>query len=173
MRKEEKQLLINDITEQLSINSNFYLTDISNLNAEKTSNLRRLCFNKKIKLMVVKNSLLRKAMESSGRDMSELFVTLKGATSIMFSESGNAPAKLIKEFRRTSDRPILKGAFIEEASYIGDNQLDFLISIKSKNELIGDLVALLQSPMRNVIGSLQSGGHKISGILQTLSEKPE
>ncbi len=173
MRKEEKQLLINDITEQLSINSNFYLTDISNLNAEKTSNLRRLCFNKKIKLMVVKNSLLRKAMESSGRDMSELFVTLKGATSIMFSGSGNAPAKLIKEFRRTSDRPILKGAFIEEASYIGDNQLDFLISIKSKNELIGDLVALLQSPMRNVIGSLQSGGHKISGILQTLSEKPE
>jgi large subunit ribosomal protein L10 len=173
MRKEEKQLLIEDITEQLSNNPNFYLTDISNLNAEKTSSLRRLCFNRNIKLMVVKNSLLRKAMESSGKDMSELFVTLKGATSIMFSETGNAPAKLIKEFRRTSDRPILKGAFIEEASYVGDTQLDFLISIKSKNELIGDLVALLQSPMRNVIGSLQSGGHKISGILQTLSEKPE
>lgn len=112
-------------------------------------------------------------MERTDRDMSELYVTLTGATSIMFSESGNAPAKLIKEFRKTSNRPILKGAFIEEASYVGDHQLDFLISIKSKNELIGDLVALLQSPVRNVIGSLQSGGHKISGILQTLSEKAE
>jgi len=173
MRKEEKQLLIDDITVQLSKNANFYLTDISNLNAEKTSNLRRLCFSKSIKLVVVKNSLLRKAMEKSGKDMSELYVTLSGATSIMFSESGNAPAKLIKEFRKTSDRPILKGAFIEEAAYIGDNQLDFLISIKSKNELVGDLIALLQSPIRNVVGSLQSGGHKISGILQTLSEKPE
>ncbi|MBS4056365.1 MAG: 50S ribosomal protein L10 [Bacteroidetes bacterium] len=173
MRKEEKQLLIDDITVQLSKNANFYLTDISNLNAEKTSNLRRLCFSKSIKLVVVKNSLLRKAMEKSGKDMSELYVTLSGATSIMFSESGNAPAKLIKEFRKTSDRPILKGAFIEEAAYIGDNQLDFLISIKSKNELIGDLIALLQSPIKNVVGSLQSGGHKISGILQTLSEKPE
>lgn len=173
MRKEEKQLLIEDITQQLSSCSNFYLTDISNLNAEKTSNLRRLCFNRNIKLVVVKNALLKKAMERSGRDMSELYITLKGATSIMFSDNGNAPAKLIKEFRKTSDRPILKGAFIEEASYVGDNQLDFLLSIKSKNELIGELVGLLQSPMRNVIGSLQSGGHKISGILQTLSEKAD
>jgi large subunit ribosomal protein L10 len=112
-------------------------------------------------------------MENSGKDMSEMYGVLKGATSIMFSESGNAPAKLIKEFRKTSNRPVLKGAYIEESTYVGDSQLDFLISIKSKNELIGDLVALLQSPAKNVIGALQSGGHTLSGVLKTLSEKPE
>jgi large subunit ribosomal protein L10 len=173
MRKEDKQLVIDSITEQLSRNPNFYLTDISNLNAEATGRLRRLCFNRDIKLVVAKNSLLRKAMENSGKEMTEMYGVLKGATSIMFSESGNAPAKLIKEFRKTSNRPVLKGAYIEESSYVGDNLLDFLISIKSKNELIADLVFLLQSPARNVIGSLQSGGQKLSGILKTLSDKPE
>jgi large subunit ribosomal protein L10 len=173
MRKEEKQLLINSLTEKLSNSSNFYLTDISNLNADKTSKLRRLCFSRDVKLVVTKNKLLRKAMENSGKEVSELYDTLKGATSVMFSESGNAPAKLIKEFRKTSDRPILKAAYIEETTYIGDEQLDFLIAIKSKNELIGELIGLLQSPAKNVIGALQSGGHKISGILTTLSERSE
>jgi large subunit ribosomal protein L10 len=173
MRKEEKQLLIEDITEQLSSNPNFYLTDISNLNAEKTSNLRRLCFNRNIKLLVVKNALLRKAMERSRKDMSDLYVTLKGATSIMFSDSGNAPAKLIKEFRKTSDRPILKGAFIEEASYVGDTNSTSLSASSRRMNSSATLVALLQSPVKNVIGSLAVRRTQDSGILQTLSEKAE
>ncbi len=173
MRKEEKQLLIDSLTEQLSNSTNFYLTDISDLNAEDTSKLRRLCFNREVKLVVVKNKLLRKALENSGKEVSELYDILKGATSVMFSESGNAPAKLIKEFRKTSERPILKAAYIEEATYLGDNQLDYLVSIKSKNELIADLIALLQSPMQNVLGALQSGGNTISGVLTTLSERSE
>jgi large subunit ribosomal protein L10 len=173
MRKEDKQIVIDSITEQLGQNANFYLTDISNLNAEATSRLRRLCYSRDIKLVVAKNTLLRKAMENSGKEMTEMYGVLKGATSIMFSESGNAPAKLIKEFRKTSNRPVLKGAYIEESTYVGDNLLDFLITIKSKNELIADLVALLQSPAKNVVGALQSGGHKLSGILKTLSDKPE
>ncbi|MCK9291544.1 MAG: 50S ribosomal protein L10 [Bacteroidales bacterium] len=173
MRKEDKNTIVEAISEQLKANPNFYLTDISDLNAENTSKLRRLCFNRDVKLLVVKNSLLRKAMERTGVDMSELYPTLKGATSIMFSEFGSTPAKLIKEFRKTSNRPILKAAFIEEAVYIGDNLLDFLVTVKSKNDLIGDLIALLQSPAKNVIGALQSGGQNLTGILKTLSEKPE
>jgi large subunit ribosomal protein L10 len=173
MRKEDKNTIIQALTEQLTVNPNFYLTDISDLNAENTAKLRRLCFSRDIKLLVVKNTLLRKAMENSGKDMSELYDALKGATSVMFSETGNAPAKLIKEFRKTSNRPILKAAFVEEASYIGDDQLDFLVNVKSRLDLIADLVALLQSPAKNVIGALQSGGHKLTGILKTLSEKEE
>ncbi len=171
MRKEEKLTIIEGITEKLKANPNFYLTDISNLNAENTAKLRRLCFSRDIELLVVKNALLRKAMERTGVDMSELHDVLKGATSVMFSETGNAPAKLIKEFRKTSDRPVLKAAFIEEAAYIGDNQIDFLINVKSKNDLIGELIGLLQSPAKNVIGALQSGGQKLSGIVKTLSER--
>lgn len=171
MRKEEKLTIIEGITEKLKANPNFYLTDISNLNAENTAKLRRLCFSRDIELLVVKNVLLRKAMERTGVDMSELHGVLKGATSVMFSETGNAPAKLIKEFRKTSDRPVLKAAFIEEAAYIGDNQIDFLINVKSKNDLIGELIGLLQSPAKNVIGALQSGGQKLSGIVKTLSER--
>lgn len=173
MRKEDKNTIIEVISKQLKENPNFYLTDISNLNAENTAKLRRLCFSRDIKLLVVKNTLLRKAMEGSDIDMSELYPSLKGATSVMFSEIGNAPAKLIKEFRKTSDRPILKAAFIEEAAYVGDNQVDFLVNVKSKNDLIADLIALLQSPAKNVVGALQSGGQKLTGILKTLSEKPE
>ncbi|MBU2466014.1 MAG: 50S ribosomal protein L10 [Bacteroidetes bacterium] len=173
MKKEDKQAVIQSMTEQLNQSSNFYLADTSELNAEKTSQLRRLCFSRDVKLVVVKNTLLRKAMENAGKDYNELYDTLKGATSVMFSESGNVPAKLIKEFRKKTDRPILKGAYIEESVYIGDDQLEFLISIKSKNELIADLIALLQSPAKNVIGALQSGGHKLSGVLQTLSERAE
>lgn len=173
MRKEEKNQLVETLAEQISSSNYLYITDISDLNSVNTSKLRRLCFKKEVKLIVAKNSLLRKAMEKSGRDYSELFPVLKGSTSIMLADINNLPAKLIKEFRATSPKPILKGAFVEECFYIGDNQLDTLIHIKSKNELIGDIIGMLQSPMQNVMSALQSGGNNISGILKTLSEKPE
>ena len=152
---------------------NFYLTDVSDLNAEKTSQLRRQCFNSGVKMLVVKNALFHKAMQQMDKDYEGLYDVLKGSTAVMFCETGNAPAKLIKNFRKTSDRPILKGAYIEECCYVGDEMLDALCNIKSKNDLIADVIALLQSPMKNVISALQSGGHKLSGILETLSERPE
>ena len=171
MRKEEKSQLIATLTEQLSNSNNIYITDISNLNVEVTSKLRRLCFKKDVKLIVVKNTLLRKAMERSGKDFSPLYGALKGATSIMLSEVNNGPAKLIKEFRKTSDKPILKGAYVEEMSFMGDHSLDMLVNIKSKNELIADIILALKSPAINVVSALQSGGHKLSGVLKTLSER--
>lgn len=171
MRKQDKKQLIDSLTQQLTDNSNFYITDISDLNAEASSNLRRLCFKHGIKMQVVKNTLLKKAMENVDREFDELYETLKGNTSIMFAEAGNVPAKMIKEFRKKSDKPIIKGAFIEEMTYLGDDQLDFLISIKSKDELVGDIIALLQSPAKNVVSALQSGGNQLSGILTTLSER--
>ena len=171
MKKEDKTQLIESLSEQLKNISCLYIPDTSGLNVENTNLLRRQCFRRDIKMIVVKNTFLRKAMERSGRDFSELYDVLAGPTAIMTSEVANDPAKLIKEFRRSAPKPILKGAFIEEMSYIGDNQIDFLINIRSKNELVGDLVALLQSPIRNVISGLQSGGAKIAGILETLSEK--
>ncbi len=175
MRKEEKKQLIESLTQQLSEVDNFYLTDISTLNAEDTSSLRRLCFKRGIKLQVVKNTLLRQAMENVDKDLDEFYQALKGNTSVMFTETGNGPAKLIKEFRKKfkTDRPILKAAYIEEMAYLGNDQLDFLEAIKSKDELIADVIALLQSPAKNVISALQSGGNKLSGILTTLSEKSE
>lgn len=173
MRKEDKQLVINSMVEELNACPNFYLTDVSGLNAEKTSQLRRQCFNSGIKMIVVKNTLLCKAMEQTGKDYDNLYNVLKGSTAVMLCETGNVPAKLIKNFRKTSDRPILKGAFIEECAYIGEEMLETLISIKSKNELIADVIALLQSPAKNVISALQSGGNKLSGIVKTLSEKAE
>ncbi|MBQ5496244.1 MAG: 50S ribosomal protein L10 [Prevotella sp.] len=173
MRKEDKQVLIDSILSELKACPNFYLTDVSDLNAEKTSQLRRQCFNSGVKMIVVKNALLHKAMQQMEKDYEGLYDVLKGSTALMLCETGNAPAKLIKNFRKTSDRPILKGAFIEECCYIGDDMLDALCSIKSKNDLIADVIALLQSPMKNVISGLQSGGHKLSGILETLSERPE
>ncbi|MEJ2594060.1 MAG: 50S ribosomal protein L10 [bacterium] len=171
MRKEDKRQLIDSLTQQLDENNNFYLADVSELNAEDTSKLRRLCFKYGIKMQVVKNTLLKKAMEGAGKDYQELYETLKGNTSILFAEAGNAPAKMIKEFRKKSERPVLKGAFIEEMTYLGDEQLDFLVSIKSKDEVIADLIALLQSPAKNVISALQSGGNTLTGILKSLSEK--
>ncbi len=171
MRKEEKKELIDNLTQQLTENSNFYITDIAALNAEDTIKLRRLSFKNGIRLVMVKNTLLRKAMENVDKDLSELYSTLVGNTAIMFSEAGNAPAKMIKEYRKKNDKPIIKGAFIEETTYIGDDQLNFLVSIKSKDELIAEVIALLQSPVKNVVSALQSGGGKLSGILKTLSEK--
>lgn len=171
MRKEEKSQLIDSLTEQLQNYNNIYITDISDLNVEVTSRLRRLCFRKDVKLIVVKNTLLRKAMERSDKDFSGLYGSLAGATSIMLSEVNNGPAKLIKEFRRTSTKPILKGAYVEEMSFMGDENLDTLVNIKSKNELIADIILALQSPANNVISALQSGGHILSGVLKTLSER--
>lgn len=171
MRKEEKSQLIDSLTEQLQNYNNIYITDISDLNVEVTSRLRRLCFRKDVKLIVVKNTLLRKAMERSDKDFSGLYGSLAGATSIMLSEVNNGPAKLIKEFRRTSAKPILKGAYVEEMSFMGDENLDTLVNIKSKNELIADIILALQSPANNVISALQSGGHILSGVLKTLSER--
>ncbi|MBR4390749.1 MAG: 50S ribosomal protein L10 [Bacteroidales bacterium] len=173
MRKEDKQIIIDSILAELQACPNFYLTDISDLNAEKTSQLRRQCFNSGIKMLVVKNTLLHKAMQQMEKDYTDLYDVLKGSTAVMLCETGNAPAKLIKNFRQKSDRPILKGAFIEECCYIGDNMVDTLCNIKSKNDLIADIIALLQSPVKNVISGLQSGGHKLTGILETLSEKAE
>ena len=171
MTREEKSVVIEALTTRLTEGDIIYMADISGLNALDTSNLRRACFKENIKLAVVKNTLLEKAMEKSDKDFGELPSTLKGNTSLMFAEVSNAPAKVIKEFRKKSDKPVLKGAYVEQAIYIGDDQLDVLVNIKSKEELIGDVIALLQSPAKNVISALQSGGNTLSGILKTLSEK--
>ncbi|NNK83826.1 MAG: 50S ribosomal protein L10 [Flavobacteriaceae bacterium] len=171
MTREEKSQVIEELTAQLAENTNIYLTDISGLDAGTTSNLRRACFKANVKLAVVKNTLLEKAMEASDKEFGDLPTILKGNTSVMYSETGNAPAKVIKTFRKKSEKPLLKGAFIEEAIYLGDNQLDMLVNIKSREELIGDVIGLLQSPAKNVISALQSGGGKLSGILKTLSQK--
>ena len=171
MTREEKAIVIEDLTAQLAGSPNIYLADISGLNAVATTNLRRACFKANIKLAVVKNTLLAKAMEASDKDFGELPEVLKGSTSLMLSETGNAPAKLIKDFRKKSDKPLLKGAFIAEAVYLGDQNLDALVNIKSKEEVIGDIIGLLQSPAKNVISGLKSGGGKLAGILKTLSEK--
>ena len=171
MTKEQKVQEIQDLTERLSSVKNLYLTDIAGLDAVQTTALRRACFNSNIKLSVVKNTLLAKAMEASDKDFGNLKGVLKGNTSLMFSDVGNTPAKLIKNFRKKSEKPLLKGAYIEEAIYIGDDQIDVLESIKSKEELIGEVITLLQSPAKNVISALQSGRSNISGILKTLSER--
>ncbi|MGC6421294.1 MAG: 50S ribosomal protein L10 [Flavobacteriaceae bacterium] len=171
MTKQEKAQVIEDLTTTLSEAKNLYLADIAGLNASETSALRRACFKADIKLAVVKNTLLSKAMEASEKEFGELQDVLKGNTSMMISEAGNAPAKVIKDFRRKSEKPILKGAFIEEAIYIGDDMIDALVSIKSREELIGDIIMLLQSPTKNVVSALQSGGSNLSGILTTLSER--
>lgn len=171
MTREEKSRVIQDLTAQLTENTTIYLADISGLDAGSTTNLRRACFKANVKLAVVKNTLLYKAMEASDKDFGQLADVLKGNTSIMFSETGNAPAKVIKEFRKKSEKPVLKGAFVQEAIYVGDDQLDNLVNIKSKDEVIGDIIGLLQSPAKNVVSALKSGGGKLAGILKTLSEK--
>jgi large subunit ribosomal protein L10 len=171
MKKEDKLQVIESLTEKLKNNEIFYLTDTSELDVETVNKLRRLCFRRNVSMQVVKNSLLRKAMEQSEKDCTALYEIMKGATSIMFSDTGNVPAKLIKEFRKTSPKPILKGAYVQESIYIGDNQLDALESLKSKEELIGDIIGLLQSPAKNVVSALQSGGNKLAGVLKTLSER--
>ena len=171
MNREEKNELIEVLDGMLNDNKNFYLADISGLTAEENSSLRRLCFKREISLKVVKNTLLKKSFEKNQTDFSQLYEVLEGNTSIMTSESGNAPAKLIKEFRKKHEKPTLKGAHIEDMFYIGDDNLSILADLKSKNELIGDVITLLQSPAKNVVSALKASSNKLSGILKTLEEK--
>lgn len=172
MTKEEKNQFVDDLTVTLSSAGVIYLADTSELNSETTSALRRACFKKDVKMSVVKNTLLKKAFERvEGKDFSELYGVLAGPTSLMISDTGNVPAKLIKEFRKKNERPILKAAYVEEMCFIGDDQLTALTEIKSREELIGDVIMLLQSPIKNVVGALQSGGHTIAGLVKTLSER--
>jgi large subunit ribosomal protein L10 len=173
MTREEKVSIVNELSDKLNQSSVFYLADIAELDAQSSSKLRRLCFNKQVSLHVVKNTLLKKALEQADGEYEELYAVLKGNTSIMFAETGNVPAKLIKDFRKKAEKPALKGAFIDSAIYIGDNQLETLTQIKSKEEVIADVIALLQSPAKNVLSALQSGGTTIAGLVKTLGEKAE
>lgn len=172
MRKEDKQLVIDQIGAQLKEYAHFYLVDVTGLNAAATSDLRRKCFGAEIKMVVVKNTLLHKAFEASEIDYSPLYGTLKGSTAIFFCNTANVPAKLIKEVGKDGI-PGLKAAYAEEGFYVGSDQLDALCAIKSKNEVIAEIVGLLQSPAKNVISALQSGGQTILGVLKTLGERPE
>jgi large subunit ribosomal protein L10 len=171
MKKEDKDKIIESLVEKIDAYKNFYLADISELDATDTSALRRKCFEKQIKVEVVKNTLLKKALERCTGNYEELYGVLKNPTSIMFTEAANVPAKLIKEFRKTHKKPVLKAAYVEESVYVGENQLEALVNIKSKYEVIGDVIGMLQSPAKNVVSALQSGGGKLAGIVKTLSEK--
>ncbi len=171
MTREEKNAIIDQLTEQINTYGHLYIADISTLNAGDTGDLRRKCFEKEIKLIVVKNTLLKKALEKAEKDYSPLFDVLKDPSSIMLSDTANLPAKLIMDFRKEHEKPVLKAAYVEESVYIGDEQLETLASLKSKEELIGDVILLLQSPMKNVMSALQSGNNILTGVLKTLSEK--
>jgi large subunit ribosomal protein L10 len=172
MTREEKSREIELLTEALEGSDVMYVTDIAGLDAAQTTNLRRLCFKADIKLNVVKNTLLRKAMEKSSKNFEDLYPTLKGSTSIMLSETGNAPAKLIQDFRKKKQtKPVLKGAYIQEAVFVGDHNLEALSALKSKEELVAEIIALLQSPAKNVISGLKSGGATLAGLLKTLEER--
>ena len=173
MTKEEKNQFIDVLDKSIQENSNFYLADISGLTAEESSALRRLCFKREVSLQVVKNTLLKKALERNDSDFEDLYDVLKGNTSIMFTDVANAPAKVIKEFRKKHDKPVFKAAHLDAAFYIGEEYLDTLSDLKSKDELIAEIIMLLQSPAKNIISSLQSGGSTLSGIVKTLSERVE
>ena len=172
MTKEEKAKYVDELAADLANNNVIYLADTAELTVEVINNLRRRAFNSNVSLRVVKNTLLEKAMDKiEDKDFGDLRGTLSGATSIMFSEVGNAPAKLIKEFRKKNDKPILKGAYIDESVFVGDNQLEELASLKSKEELLGEIIGLLQSPAKNVVSGLKGAGGKLAGILKTLEER--
>lgn len=173
MKKENKALVIDSLVEKINNNAHFYLTDIASLNAEDTSDLRRKCFESNIQMEVVKNTLVKIAMDKAEGEFEGLYGVLKGSTSIMFTETGNAPAKLIQEMRKTNEKPILKGAYVEQGIYVGDDQIEVLSSIKSKEEVIGDIIGLLQSPIKNVLGALQSAPNTIGGLVKTLQERAE
>ena len=171
MRKEEKQEIVQALTEQIKEYGNFYITDTSDLTVAKINNIRRKFFENGITIQVAKNTLIRKALEAAGIDSPELNGVLKGSSTILFSTVANAPAKLIKELRKGSDKPLVKGAYIDTAVFVGDNQLDALATLKSKEELVGEIIGLLQSPAKNVISALKSGGTTIAGLVKTLQER--
>ena len=173
MNKKEKNQLIDVLNKMLEENKNFYLADISGLTAEQSSSLRRMCFKQNVSIQVVKNTLLKKAFDKNATNFDQLDDVLKGNTSLMFSNSPKAPAKVISDFRKKAEKPILKAAHIEDEFYIGDNNLSILEKLKTKNELIADIVMLLQSPAKNVVSSLQSSSSILSGIVKTLSERKE
>ena len=171
MNKEEKYDLVLALTEQMKEYGNFYITDTSDLTVAKVNNIRRQCFENDITMLVAKNSLIEKAMEAAEGDYSPIYEVLKGSSTILFSKSATAPAKLIKKLRKAGDKPLLKAAYIDSAIFIGDNQLDTLTKLKSKEQLIGEIVGLLQSPAKNVISALQSGGNILAGVVKTLQER--
>lgn len=171
MRKEEKQEIVQALTEQIKEYGNFYITDTSSLTVAKINTIRRKFFDNGITLQVAKNTLIRKAFEAAGVDSPELNGVLKGSSTILFTTVANAPAKLIKELRRGNDKPVLKGAYIDTAVFVGDNQLDALATLKSKEELVGEIIGLLQSPAKNVVSALKSGGTTIAGLVKTLQER--
>lgn len=171
MTKEEKHELVIALTEQMKEYGNFYITDTSNLTVAKVNDIRRKCFESDIEMKVAKNSLIQKAMEATGGDFTQMYGVLKGSSSILFSKSATAPAKLIKQLRKKSDKPVLKAAYIDSAIFIGDNQIDTLIALKSKEQLIGEIIGLLQSPAKNVVSALQSGGTILAGVVKTLQER--
>ena len=172
MTREEKKQVIEGLTEKLNQYPHFYIADIEALNAEQTAQLRRKCFEKDVKLVVVKNTLFVKALEAVEKADAALVEVLKGTSSIMFSENSKNPALVIKEFRKGCEKPILKAAYVQDCVYVGDNNLDMLCTIKSREELIGDIVALLQSPIKNVVSALQgSAGQKVAGIVKALEER--
>ncbi|MFN8406222.1 MAG: 50S ribosomal protein L10 [Sphingobacteriaceae bacterium] len=171
MRKEEKRDVVLALKGQIEEYGNFYITDTADLNVAKINDVRRKCFDSDIKMQVAKNTLIQKAMEAAEGDFSELYAILKGSSSILFSKSGSAPAKLIKQLRKEGDKPVLKAAYIDAAVFIGDHQLETLANLKSKEELVGEIIGLLQSPVKNVLSGLQSGGNKLAGIVKTLQER--
>lgn len=177
MTKAEKTSVIEELAEKFVDSKYFYITDCSELNVETINNLRRAAFEKDVQLKVVKNTLIRKALERAAEKNEEnyddIYNVLKGSSALMFTETGNIPAKLIKQFREENNKPILKAAFVESEVYVGDDQIDALVNIKSKEELIGDVILLLQSPIKNLLGSLQSGGNTISGLLKALESRGE
>ena len=171
MRKEDKQEIVQALAEQIKSYGNFYITDTADLSVEKVNGIRRKCFENNIEIKVVKITLIKKALIEAGVDTEELAGVLKGASTLMFAETANAPAKLIKELRKAGDKPLLKAAYIQETAFIGDDQLNSLVNLKSKEELIADVIALLQSPAKNVISALQSGGNTVSGLVKALEER--
>ncbi|MBE2246289.1 MAG: 50S ribosomal protein L10 [Candidatus Competibacteraceae bacterium] len=174
MTREEKNQVIDELTNVLGANNVVYLADTSGMTVENTNKLRRICFNKNIQLRVVKNTLLKKAMEKTEKDFSGLFSSLHGTTAIMIAEASNAPAKLIKEFRKGGDKPGFKAAFVDSDIYLGESNFETLVNIKSREELIGDIIALLQSPAKNVISALQSNaGQKVAGLVKALEERAQ
>lgn len=171
MKKTDKEAIISGLTEAFASGDYFYFTDTAGLTVQQVNALRRTCYEKGIKMQVAKNTLIKKAMQAAGKYTDELDTVLAGPTAVMFTDTGNLPAKMIADVRKKLPKPVVKGAFIDSAIFIGDDQLDTLVKLKTKNELIGEVIGLLQSPAKNVISALQSGGHTIAGLVKTLQER--